>query len=200
MIDDDLIGHNLTVLRGSMSQKELADRMRKLGFKWSQATVWSIEKGERPLRLTESEALGSVFGINARLLTFTGPSFIRVMRARELDDILTQIADLAYVSFERQRRLAVMYDVGAVEDPDEGFLPELFAHNAVDYAIRGLARAEAHLRGEIEVEELLSGPIPHEGHDYQRAFVARVRAQIESLRDRNDAQEEADDGVDQAAE
>ncbi|SEF60179.1 hypothetical protein SAMN04488592_0621 [Microbacterium azadirachtae] len=28
--------------------------MREHGFKWSQATVWSIEKGERPLRLSEA--------------------------------------------------------------------------------------------------------------------------------------------------
>lgn len=200
MIDDELIGRNLTVLRGSMSQKELADRMRKLGFKWSQATVWSIEKGERPLRLTESEALGSVFGINARMITFTEQSFSRVMRARELDETLTQIADLAYSSFERQRRLAMRYDLMPEEDRDDSFLPEVFAHNAVDYAIRGLARAEAHLRGEIEVEELLYGPVPHEGHDYQRAFVARVRAQIDGLRERNKLQEESDNGVDQATQ
>jgi transcriptional regulator with XRE-family HTH domain len=200
VIDDELIGRNLTLLRGSMSQKELAERMRKLGFKWSQATVWSIEKGERPLRLTESEALGSVFGIHARTLTFTELSFTRVMRARALDDTLTEIADLAYGSFERQRRLAMMYDLMPDEDRDEAFLPELFAHNAVDYAVRGLARAEAHLRGEIEVEELLSGPFPHEGHEYQQAFIARVRAQVEELRQRSELQEAGDDGVYQATE
>ncbi|GAA4342084.1 helix-turn-helix domain-containing protein [Microbacterium rhizosphaerae] len=200
MIDDELIGRNLTVLRGTMSQKELAERMRKLGFKWSQATVWSIEKGERPLRLTESEALGSVFGIHAQALTLTEQSLSRVMRARELDDALTQIADLAYASFERQRRLAMAYDMVAGEDDDEDFTPELFAHNAVDYALQGLARAEAHLRGEFEVEELLYGPFPHEGHDFQRAFIARVRAQIEELRQRGDTQEEAEDGVDQATQ
>jgi transcriptional regulator with XRE-family HTH domain len=198
VINDELIGRNLTLLRGSMSQKELAERMRKLGFKWSQATVWSIEKGERPLRLTESEALGSVFGIHAQTLTFAEQSFTRVMLSRALDDTLTEIADLAYRSFERHRRLAMMYDMIPPEDRDESFLPEVFAHNAVDYAIRGLARAEAHLRGEIEVEELLYGPFPHEGHEYQQAVIARVRAQIEDLRQRSETQEEADDGVDQA--
>jgi hypothetical protein len=190
MINDELIGRNLTLLRGSMSQKELAERMRKLGFKWSQATVW--------LRLTESEALGSVFGIHAQTLTFAEQSFTRVMLSRALDDTLTEIADLAYRSFERHRRLAMMYDMIPPEDRDESFLPEVFAHNAVDYAIRGLARAEAHLRGEIEVEELLYGPFPHEGHEYQQAVIARVRAQIEDLRQRSETQEEADDGVDQA--
>lgn len=28
--------------------------MRERGFKWSQATVWAIEKGDRPLRLAEA--------------------------------------------------------------------------------------------------------------------------------------------------
>lgn len=37
-----------------MTQQELADRMRERGFKWSQATVWDVERGKRPMRLTES--------------------------------------------------------------------------------------------------------------------------------------------------
>ena len=64
MTTDEQIGRNLVSLRGGMSQKDLADRMRTHGFKWSQATVWAIEKGERPLRLTESLALGKIFGID----------------------------------------------------------------------------------------------------------------------------------------
>lgn len=43
-----------------MSQQDLAETMRKEGFKWSQATVWSVEKGERPLRLSEAIALTRV--------------------------------------------------------------------------------------------------------------------------------------------
>jgi len=36
--------------------------MRSRGFKWSQATVWSIEKGERPLRLGEALAVTEILG------------------------------------------------------------------------------------------------------------------------------------------
>lgn len=197
MVTDEQIGRNLITLRESMSQKELAERMRKLGFKWSQATVWSIEKGERPLRLTESEALGSIFGIHARSLTLTERSLARVMFARALGDDLEEISALAYATFERQRRLAMMYDMMPPDDGDEDFTPELFALNAVDYAMRGLARAEAHLRGEFEVEEILHGPIPHEGHEFHQAFIRRVRTQVEELRERGEAQEEATDGLDQ---
>lgn len=68
-ITDDQIGKNLTRLRGEMSQAELAERMRERGYKWSQATVWSVEKGERPLRLTEAEDIAAVLGVFASRLT-----------------------------------------------------------------------------------------------------------------------------------
>jgi transcriptional regulator with XRE-family HTH domain len=59
---DGLFGAALTVLRGGRSQKALADDMRLKGHKWSQATVWSVEKGERRLLLSEAEDLASVLG------------------------------------------------------------------------------------------------------------------------------------------
>lgn len=34
--------------------------MRQRGHRWSQATVWAVEKGERQLRLTEAEDLGEI--------------------------------------------------------------------------------------------------------------------------------------------
>lgn len=56
-LDDKVIGNNLRILRGNMSQEELANKMRDSGFKWSKATVWSVEQGQRPLRLTEARAV-----------------------------------------------------------------------------------------------------------------------------------------------
>lgn len=49
-------------MRGELSQSALADRMRERGWKWSQATVWSVEQGERPLRLAEAVDLAEVLG------------------------------------------------------------------------------------------------------------------------------------------
>jgi transcriptional regulator with XRE-family HTH domain len=65
--DDQRIGESIARLRANrrMSQADLADRMRDHGFKWSQATVWSIEKGDRPLRLTEGDALTFVLGVES---------------------------------------------------------------------------------------------------------------------------------------
>ena len=34
--------------------------MRERGWKWSQATVWAVEKGDRPLRLAEANDLGAI--------------------------------------------------------------------------------------------------------------------------------------------
>lgn len=60
---DALIGKNLARLRGDLSQADLAREMKERGFKWSQATVWSIEKGERPLRLSESKHVAEILGV-----------------------------------------------------------------------------------------------------------------------------------------
>lgn len=48
-----------------MSQQDLAAAMRQRGYKWSQATVWSVEAGERPLRYTESLELGEICGFGS---------------------------------------------------------------------------------------------------------------------------------------
>ena len=159
MINDELIGRNLTLLRGSMSQKELAERMRKLGFKWSQATVWSIEKGERPLRLTESEALGSVFGIHAQTLTFAEQSFTRVMLSRALDDTLTEIADLAYRSCDRPcepllvGRQALLERLGHVDVRVE-LLDERQGHLLADLVVRD--HRARRIRGGVGVKGLIA--------------------------------------------
>lgn len=66
---DVAIGKNLVILRGDMSQADLASKMRaEKGHPWSQATVWNIEKGDRPLRLTEAKDLSELLGFSLSLL------------------------------------------------------------------------------------------------------------------------------------
>lgn len=60
---DVAIGKAVEIARDPWSQKELADQMRALGHKWSQATVWSVEKGDRPLRLSEAMDLANLLRI-----------------------------------------------------------------------------------------------------------------------------------------
>lgn len=82
MLTDEQVGRNLARLRGDMSQKDLALLMRERGFKWSQATVWSVEKGERPLRLVESEAIANCFGVHTGHLTGQEPQTYAMSLAR----------------------------------------------------------------------------------------------------------------------
>lgn len=50
--------------------------MKDLGWKWSQATVWSIEKGERPLRVAEAQDLIEILNIPS-IDSLTGRSWER---------------------------------------------------------------------------------------------------------------------------
>ena len=63
------IGSRVKQLRGEKSQGVLAESMRKRGFKWSQGTVWTVETGERPLRLSEAVALAELFGLPIEALS-----------------------------------------------------------------------------------------------------------------------------------
>jgi transcriptional regulator with XRE-family HTH domain len=56
---DQNIAANLRTYReaGAISQEELAQRMADRGFGFSQATIWKIESGQRPVRASELVAL-----------------------------------------------------------------------------------------------------------------------------------------------
>jgi transcriptional regulator with XRE-family HTH domain len=62
---DQNIAANLRTYReaGGISQEELAQRMADRGFGFSQATIWKIESGQRPVRASELVALADSFGI-----------------------------------------------------------------------------------------------------------------------------------------
>lgn len=78
---DQVIGANLARLRGDRTQSELATAMRGQGHKWSQATVWKVETGERPLRLVEALALANVLGLDLATLTGAEDEQLRALRA-----------------------------------------------------------------------------------------------------------------------
>jgi transcriptional regulator with XRE-family HTH domain len=71
-IQDKQIGEKVRALREAalLSQSEIARQMRDRGTKWAQATVWSVESGERPLRLTEAGMLAEI--CNADPASFFG--------------------------------------------------------------------------------------------------------------------------------
>lgn len=64
---DRSIGEDVAAARerDNTAQKALAYAMTQRGFKWSQATVSSIEKGTRALRLNEAQHLAELIGFGA---------------------------------------------------------------------------------------------------------------------------------------
>lgn len=62
---DQNIAANLRTYREAdgISQEELAQRMADLGFGFSQATIWKIESGQRPVRASELVALADSLGV-----------------------------------------------------------------------------------------------------------------------------------------
>jgi transcriptional regulator with XRE-family HTH domain len=47
----------------AISQEELAQRVTDRGFGFSQATVWKIESGHRPIRISEAVAIADALGL-----------------------------------------------------------------------------------------------------------------------------------------
>jgi transcriptional regulator with XRE-family HTH domain len=62
---DQKIAANLRAYREShgLSQDELAQRMTDRGFGFSQATIWKIESGQRPVKASELAAFADALGI-----------------------------------------------------------------------------------------------------------------------------------------
>lgn len=63
---DKRIGSNLRRLRiiGGFSQEELAERMRREGYRWNNLTVYNIERGERQLKLSEAQTILRCLGLD----------------------------------------------------------------------------------------------------------------------------------------
>lgn len=93
---DEQIGRNFARMRGDRPQSEIASAMRERGYKWSQATVWAVEKGERPLRLSEAFDLDQVLGTPA----INGPmAFLASTAEMELVDATRKVV-AAHRAFE----------------------------------------------------------------------------------------------------
>jgi len=76
-----------------MSQVDLAHHMRASGYKWSQATVWSVEAGERTLRLNEAVDIAEHCGFKAA--EFLGGSTTRQPALRGVEMSIKALQELA---------------------------------------------------------------------------------------------------------
>ena len=68
---DQNIAANLRIYRetADLSQEELPQRMADRGFGFSQATIWKIESGQRPVRASELAALADALTVRTPVIT-----------------------------------------------------------------------------------------------------------------------------------
>lgn len=159
---DQQIGRNLARLRGGMTQQELASKMKALGHKWSQSTVWAVEKGDRPLRLAEATSLGSALGSFPLGMLLWGDGASQVQGEMRRVSDLWQDLRTAYGAFRRaQEDLALTADqVGADQ------LAELHPDAIRDWLQHDGATLDELHRQELEIaalrEQVEFGPVPTE--------------------------------------
>ncbi|AZL13747.1 hypothetical protein CXR25_13680 [Brevibacterium aurantiacum] len=118
--DDQAIGERVKSARGSTAQTVVAKEMKELGHKWSQATVWAVEKGERSLKLPEGRDLAMILGVSVLdLLEDQAGSDLYVWIRRELaeanrgsDRLLEALIEWA------ARRQRVFLTGQAIDDPE----------------------------------------------------------------------------------
>lgn len=113
MLSDLTVGENLARLRGGISQKDLADRMRDRGWKWAQATVWNIERGERPLRFLEAYSLCEILGVQLRDLLGSEDDLKYVFVQGKYVEATDKIRDQLLLSTQWQKDV-----VALMGDPD----------------------------------------------------------------------------------
>ncbi len=103
---DEIIGRNLARLRDSVSQTDLASRMRTRGHKWTQPTVVSIEKGERPLRVSEAMDVSEILGVDLYDLVTYPPALTFYYQMSRTEEARAQMLAWA-LRYEAQAQLLV---------------------------------------------------------------------------------------------
>lgn len=94
--------------------------MRARGHKWTQATVWNIERGERPLRLNEATALVEVLELQS-VQSISAPEgeFEYLITLSLYQQAAMELAAAADKALRLQRQFAEELDQQAVNSQDE---------------------------------------------------------------------------------
>lgn len=99
------IGEIVQALRGSRSQQEIANAMRERGHEWSQSTMWSVESGKRPLRLTEAADLATILNVDIPDLVPDPPDLPLIRKEREVLEQMQQLRVEWVWVLEKHRQL-----------------------------------------------------------------------------------------------
>jgi transcriptional regulator with XRE-family HTH domain len=116
-ISDEQIGRNLAKFREERgkSQKDLADAMKSAGWKWSQATVWAVEKGDRPLRLAEAEDVASILEMPSIYLTYADKASTAELSASRMHAAYKALKE----AFDRYEDAQMLLAITADEAADD---------------------------------------------------------------------------------
>ncbi|MCH8611786.1 helix-turn-helix transcriptional regulator [Arsenicicoccus dermatophilus] len=148
---DQRIGANVQRLREGMTQAALADSMRERGHKWSQATVWSVEKGDRPVRLTEAQDLAAILNVLVDDIGSTG-DLRGDEELVECMDSLRRVAKRAALSLEDvdlwRRRMAK-----ALEDTEQAMNEGAIPAEQLQWVRLSCSRARGMLKRDLVSEE-----------------------------------------------
>ena len=158
---DRHIGQTMAILRGDKTQQAVADEMRQRGWRWSQSTVWSVEKGDRALRLAEAEDLSAVLGTASVHSFLTEPVGAHIQQGvRRVSNAYRAIVESVWECLDAQDALRV-HLMRAHADGHELTDVELVQRDlwarAPDVPEKAVAEArseyEQRLRDEGEVED-----------------------------------------------
>ena len=158
---DRHIGQTMAILRGDKTQQAVADEMRQRGWRWSQSTVWSVEKGDRALRLAEAEDLSAVLGTVSVHSFLTEPVGAHIQQGvRRVSNAYRAIVESVWECLDAQDALRV-HLMRAHADGHELTDVELVQRDllarAPDVPEKAVAEArseyEQRLRDEGEVED-----------------------------------------------
>lgn len=149
---DARIGARLQELRGETSQANIAAAMAGRGHKWSQATVWAVESGKRPMRMSEAIDLAEILEIPvdsfamqdeySKAMYALGAATVRV----HLSGVAIGNAVLEYV--DRQEKLQALLD--ATPSPPPGTPPALLERHLENLS---LSRHEASVPYQWHADE-----------------------------------------------
>jgi transcriptional regulator with XRE-family HTH domain len=191
VLSDEQIGKNLARLRGDMSQKELAAAMRERGFRWSQATVWSVEKGERPLRLSEAEEIAAILGTFSSYLAEDDD-------LAGVSEVLRVVADAHHALSEAIKAYDMARFMLAVRADDAAdSISDSYAEAIEDWLDRDVAAIVAEVARQEETEALAERQIAREIISDEREGELREAARAREGRFSRRLRERTD-GVDQA--
>ncbi len=91
MTRDEIIGTNVTRLRGKTSMDKVVEAMRDKGNAWSKTTLFNVEHGKRPLRLPEASDLLRCLGYDPIVDL---PKLLNTPAAADIQIAVTKIPEM----------------------------------------------------------------------------------------------------------